>query len=789
MSSHSEAVDSYSPRRLLLIIVVSTFVVETLIMTLLPLLPSPPDWVHTLLDSVLLVILLFPAIYLFSFRPMVRHQARRAQAEAALQKAHDELEIQVRERTASLEEANRELQFEVAERKRAEAALKQSERFLHSIIENIPDMIFVKDAADLKFVLFNRAGMELLGLSGGDLIGRSDFDVVPRKIAEQYIAKDREVLSRKQLVVIPEEPIETTCCGARVLHTKKIPILDEQGNPRYLLGISEDITERKWVEEQIRQQVETLTALYAGAQQLAESLDSHKLAGEVVRTCVETFGLSLAWVGRAEPDGRVSVLTQHPAAVDYPRQISVRWDDTPQARGPAGRAIRGGAPAVLNDLLDDPSVSLWRADVQQYGFRSMASFPLVSRHRPFGALLLYSEQPDFFTPERVQFFQGYALQAAAALENARLFEEAERRLSHVEALRRIDVAISSSLDLRVVLDVIVDQTTTQLRADAAGILLFDPQSRTLSYAAGRGFRTRTIQESRLRLGEGYAGQAALERRTLVGGTGQPVDDSPLAAHYRALMGVEGFVTHVATPLVAKGQVVGVLEIFHRAVLNADKEWLNYLETLAGQAAISIDSATLLNSLRRSNTELELAYDATLEGWSRALDLRDKETEGHTQRVTAATVDLARAMGMPDSEIVHLRRGAILHDIGKIGIPDAILLKPGPLTEEEWVVMRKHPQYAYEMLAPIAYLHPALDIPYCHHEKWDGSGYPRGLKGEQIPLSARIFAVVDVDDALGSDRPYRPAWPVQRVRQYVREQSGVHFDPAVAEAYLALNVEA
>jgi putative nucleotidyltransferase with HDIG domain len=204
--------------------------------------------------------------------------------------------------------------------------------------------------------------------------------------------------------------------------------------------------------------------------------------------------------------------------------------------------------------------------------------------------------------------------------------------------------------------------------------------------------------------------------------------------------------------------------------------------LAQQAAIAIDSAQSFSGLQRSTLDLALAYDSTLEGWARALELRDQETEGHSQRVTGMTVQLARALGMREEEIVHVRRGALLHDIGKMGIPDTILLKPGKLTDEEWKTMRQHPQFAYEMLAPIAYLKPGLDIPYCHHEKWDGTGYPRGLKGEQIPLAARLFAVADVWDALTSDRPYRKAWTPEQAREYIREQAGKHFDPKVVEVF-------
>ena len=180
-----------------------------------------------------------------------------------------------------------------------------------------------------------------------------------------------------------------------------------------------------------------------------------------------------------------------------------------------------------------------------------------------------------------------------------------------------------------------------------------------------------------------------------------------------------------------------------------------------------------------------AYDSTLVGWSRALDLRDKETEGHSQRVTNLTVRLAEVIGLNGSALKNAERGALLHDIGKLGVPDAILLKPGPLTDEEWEVMRRHPVYALEMLSPIEFLTPALDIPYCHHERWDGSGYPRGINGETIPLSARIFAFADVWDALTNDRPYRKAWEIERCINFIREQSGKHFDPQLVEPFLTL----
>ena len=239
------------------------------------------------------------------------------------------------------------------------------------------------------------------------------------------------------------------------------------------------------------------------------------------------------------------------------------------------------------------------------------------------------------------------------------------------------------------------------------------------------------------------------------------------------------------PLTAKGELKGVLEVFHRASLPRNPEWMDFLATLAGQAAITIDQTQLFDDLQRANFELIIAYDATIEGWARAMDLRDKETESHTRRVTEMTISLAKAMGVKDNEILHIRRGALLHDIGKMGVPDNILLKEGKLTEEEWGLMRLHPQFAYEMLHPIKYLRQSLDIPYCHHEKWDGTGYPRGLIGEQIPFAARIFAVIDVWDAVTIDRPYRKGWTKTKALSYIKEQSGKHFDPKVVDVFLEI----
>lgn len=367
-------------------------------------------------------------------------------------------------------------------------------------------------------------------------------------------------------------------------------------------------------------------------------------------------------------------------------------------------------------------------------------------------------------------------------ERKRAEERIQTQVQRLAALRAIDTAIIGSIDLRLTLNVVVQQAEVQLGVDAVAVLLLNPHTQTLTYAAGCGFCGKAIEHSRLRLGEGSAGRAALERHTI---SIHNIRETTTDFTRLDVLAGEDFVCYHAAPLIAKGQVQGILELFMRSHRDTDEDWIEFFEMLTQQAAIALDSAQLFEDLQRSNVDLSLAYNATLEGWAYALDLRDKETEGHSQRVTEMTVNIAREMKISEEEQVHMRRGALLHDIGKMGVPDGILLKPGSLTDEEWVVMKKHPDFAYEMLSPIQYLKAALDIPYCHHEKWDGTGYPRGLTGEQIPLAARIFAVVDVWDALISDRPYRKAWTKEKALEHIKAGLGSHFDPQVVEVFLKI----
>jgi len=365
-------------------------------------------------------------------------------------------------------------------------------------------------------------------------------------------------------------------------------------------------------------------------------------------------------------------------------------------------------------------------------------------------------------------------------ENKRAEDQIQQQLKHMAALRAVDMAITASMDLPLTLRVLLEQVTAQLKVDAVSVLLLEENTQQLAYAAGQGFITNAIRDVQLPLGRGFAGQVALQRKLI---RVEDLRNQDLGVFPPRWIDNERFTAYIGVPLITKGMVTGVLEIFQRSPLGSDPVWMNFLESIANQAAIAIDNARLLKNLQTANLDLTLAYDATIEGWAHALELRDGETEGHSHRVAAMTVALASEMGLRGDDLLHIRRGSLLHDIGKMAIPDAILKKQDRLTEKDWEIMRMHPIYSVQMLSPIDFLRPALSIPQAHHEWWDGTGYPRKLKAEEIPLAARIFAVVDVWDALIYSRRYREGWEKEKVIQHIQSLSGKQFDPHVVEKFL------
>ncbi len=351
----------------------------------------------------------------------------------------------------------------------------------------------------------------------------------------------------------------------------------------------------------------------------------------------------------------------------------------------------------------------------------------------------------------------------------------------IGALVGIGSVINSSLGLKRVLSEVMDRLIALMNAERGFLMLREPDG-SLRVQVARGLDQEDVTEDKFNISNTVVQRVAESGEVILTTNAQDdprfgQQDSVAAYHLLSIL---------CAPLKIKDQLIGVIYVDNRIHSGMFQQGdFELISAFANQAAVAINNAQLFDDLQESNEELEIAYQATLEGWVRALDLRDRETEGHTKRVTILTQKLAKSMGVSDADIVHITRGALLHDIGKMAIPDGILLKPAQLSEDERRLIEKHPVYAFEMLSPIKFLLPALDIPHSHHEKWDGSGYPRGLKAEEIPFAARIFAVVDVWDALVSDRPYRKGIDPAEIREHIRRDSGIHFDPQVVEAFLKL----
>jgi len=406
---------------------------------------------------------------------------------------------------------------------------------------------------------------------------------------------------------------------------------------------------------------------------------------------------------------------------------------------------------------------------------ALAAVPLIAEQKTVAVLWLARRTP--FDDFEFGLLDSIRAQAGINIQRAALADKLRQSLKRMESLQRIDRSINTSLDLQVTLNLLLEQVSRELDVDAVSILMVDELG-NLRFKAGRGFRTGLIEKADVKLAHPWAGEVAMQRELVK----IPLIKPSGTAALDELVAAEAFSSYFAAPLVSQTDLIGVLEIFHRQPLDPDQPWFDFLRSVAEQAAIAIRNADLFRNTQRAKTEIELAYEATLSGWVHALDLRDGETGAHTQRVTSLCLSLARAMQYPSEHLPQMWRGAMLHDIGKMAIPDSILRKPGALSEDEWAVMKTHPALARNLLAPIEFLRSAIDIPYYHHEKWDGSGYPEGLAGVHIPLEARIFAVADVWDALRSDRPYRAAWSDQQALDHIREQKGKAFDPNVVDVF-------
>jgi PAS domain S-box-containing protein/putative nucleotidyltransferase with HDIG domain len=619
------------------------------------------------------------------------------------------------------------------EHKRILVALQQNEKKYHDLINHSPDGYFIMELTG-NILTVNQAMCKELEFNEEELLSMSVWDIIPPEYLEQYRQRLTKILNGESL----KEAAEYEVLGK----SGKKHYVEVLSAPRYcgenligFQGVARDITARKRAEESLRASEERFSQVWDATSDAMALSDSEGIVIAANPAYYNLYGYTPEQViGKS-------------FAIIFPEEFQEQAVEQYKMTF-ASEALPASFDATIQ-----------RADGLKRIVNANATFLYAAGRRT----AMLSTIRD-------------------VTESSQAQEKIQRQFNHLTATSTIDRVIASNFDLKISLSEILSHVTQELEVDAADILIFNVSLQTLDFIAERGFRNQNVRKAQVRLGDSYAGRAAMERELV---QIPNLKDDPDNFLLTTLLAGEGFACYYGVPLITKGQVKGVLEIFHRTALEPDAEWFDFLNALAGQTTIAIENATLFDGLQRSNSELALAYDSTIEGWSRALDLRDSETEWHTLRVTEMSIKLARAFGLNDADLIQVRWGALLHDIGKMGVPDSILHKPGPLTDDEWVIMKKHPVLAHDLLAPIRYLRLALDIPYSHHEKWDGSGYPNGTQGNQIPLIARIFAVADVWDALTSDRPYRLAWSEERAREYIQASSGTHFDPQVVELFMQI----
>ncbi len=643
---------------------------------------------------------------------------------------------------------------------------------IHALVQNLADLVTIHDTEGvIRYATPSTA--KLLGFSREELIGKNGFELIhPDDLYMAHAALARVVNMRNQ--GSPTEYRVRTADG-KWLHVETVGINFMQ-DP-VIQGIvltSRDVTERKRHEREL-QAITTVAAALRGAPTRSAMLP---IILDQVMHLLDVDGAALAF---RDPISGETV-------VELGRGGGEKFTGTRLAAGlgVTGRVMDTGEAYRSENLLSDPDfVPAKMIEEQIRGPVAGACVPLKAHDETIGALWIERENSPQVSlykidDDQLQLLSAIADMAANAIHRATLNEQTELRLHRLTVLQAIDVTTSASADLQVTLNLLLGEITSRLGMDAADVLVMDAGQAMLKTAASRGFTTNFRASTDSRIAQGSL-LSTLTGKKIIHVPGGP--DGNLPDEIRAIMQSEGFETYYGIPLIASGNIVGVLELFLRGGMPTDAEWLNYLDGLAAHVAAAIEKVSLIEDLRRGNAELTRAYDGVIEAWSRALALRRHEPQDHARRVTEQTLALARLAGVRPEQLIHIRRGAMLHDIGKIALPDDVLLKAEPLSESDQAIVRRHPLHACELISPIEHLRPAMDIPYCHHERWDGSGYPRGLKGDEIPLAARIFSIIDVHDALTSDRPYRKAWPQDKALDFIREHAGTAFDPALVKIFL------
>lgn len=677
------------------------------------------------------------------------------------------------------------------------------------------------NAAAIRFALSTVTGGDLWNLTwvnslseGLSILTQQTMNVIllGLSLPEGGMQAFLELKNQSQLPVIIFSSADDENQAAQLLHAGAQDFLvNGQITGRALVRSLRSAIERQSILRTLDERTREIELLYEAGQALSRTLDLDQLYETFLNILKKLMPCDHLFISSYEPASQmiycVFAMTEN-IILDPSKFPPVHLE--PEGKGSQSKVIRSGKSLLCEDwqamtrtietryyIGDDGSVFTPDQIPEEEDItRSGIIVPIIFQDQVVGAIQILSIKLNGYTENDLRIAEALAAQIAVAANNAILYNRArfeldERRRAEADikqqverlmAISEIERTIGSSAEINENFPVLINQLRTCLHVDAVLILLVDPVQNDLVYTISSGFNQPGMENMRIKIGIDRAGSAYLEeKRISLVSLESPEVNFTQKVYWQA----EGFQSFYSTPLIAKGSLQGVVEAFTRSPFDADFQWLEFFETLARQLSLAISEFSLFKNLQQSNLDLQQAYDATIQGWSNALDLRDKETEGHSIRVTDLTYRVAQQLGFSEEDLLHIRRGALLHDIGKMGVPDQILLKPGPLTDEEWVQMRKHPTYGYQLLLPIDYLKKSLEIPRSHHEKWDGTGYPEGLQGEEIPLAARIFSVVDVYDALGSDRPYRKPWPKEKIIAHIQSLSGSAFEPRIVDAFIKM----
>ncbi len=655
---------------------------------------------------------------------------------------------------------------DITQRKLAEEALHESESRYRQLVEQINVVVYLDYAGLPSKPKYISPQIEsLLGYTPEEWLNDPEtlINIVHPDDRKLFLEEDvRTDTSGEPFVV---EYRAFTRDGRMIwIHDEAVLVNDPDGQPEDWHGVMYDITDRKMAEDALRESETRYRSIFNSVPVAIKEEDFstvYAMMEELRQSGVEDFE---------------EFITRHPEwlkkAVESVKIVEVNEETLKIYKAQNKEQLINS----LDHYFSQDSYTSFQKELLAF-WNHQSSYD----HETINKTLL-GDPIDVWVsisiPDNPENYNRILVTIMDITERKRAEEQIRVQIRYLAALRAVDMAISASMDLPITLRVLLNQVHQQLMAPAVSILILDQHTQTLRYAAGIGFKTNAIETTNLRLGQSYAGQAALERRIV---TVENLDAKASWPHTKDF-DQEEFTHYMGIPLVSKGTVKGVLELFSRKPFGQDSAWMGLLESMAGQAAIAIENATLMDEVQKVNINLRSAYDATIEGWARSIDLRNGDSEQHAKRVAELTIELAQSVGVQGEGLLTIRRGALLHDIGKLSVPEEILLKDGPLTEEEWEIMKTHPAAAKRLLTSIDFLQSVVEIPYYHHEHWDGSGYPDGLAGSDIPLSARVFAIVDCWDSLRSDRPWRKAWTDGNAWDYIEKNSGVLFDPHIVEKF-------